>query len=537
MAHFDELIVVIDRGLRQASLSFHLLLPLWIPALVLLAIGLFGRAMAVVNFICCWYTFGQTAQFEYHADHLYSAIAFLLLFAPAFDAWSVDKLRRDLAQPGEALRTGTPTVWRVWPYTLLFVAVALPYFDSASWKIISPMWREGLGVWLPASLPLNLWLSPGGLQPFLDSHALMVTLSYAIVLLQLGFIFLMWFRPLQPVLWGLGMSVHLCLALVFPTPLHALTMMALYLVLIPDAWWEALGRAGRVDASARERFVVEADKLESLRRGVWLRACDWRGRYEIVVAEAGEHDASDFAAALRSTPYGRLLRRQGGAWARRRCERPARPPSAFWDFATRSLRVPLAIAGVSTVIQGAIIAFASPAGRAVWHRVDGGDELVHQYWWRVEAVSRRARPVLGLVPHPLLMDFQYEGYHHVVAGVFLHPDGREEWLPLVNPDGTAAFMTLGRMWQSWHFRVVGARVQDKEVVAGLGAYTTVWARKEGLDLRGRRVEIRVKKIRVPFAWEVGVLSENAEAPWQLVGELRWEGERFLPTLLAPVESF
>lgn len=40
---------------------------------------------------------------------------------------------------------------------VVFTAIGLVYFDSVLRKFSSPMWTDGLGVWMPSSLPMVVW--------------------------------------------------------------------------------------------------------------------------------------------------------------------------------------------------------------------------------------------------------------------------------------------------------------------------------------------------------------------------------------------
>ncbi len=116
------------------------------------------------------------------------------------------------------------------------------YFDSVFWKLGQQMWQSGLGLWLPASLPSNIQISANWLKPFLDQHGLMVVLSHGTIVFEALFLFLFWFDRLRPLLIIVGITLHVGVLIVFPIPLFSLTMMAVYLLLVPEHWYAALFR-------------------------------------------------------------------------------------------------------------------------------------------------------------------------------------------------------------------------------------------------------------------------------------------------------
>ncbi len=72
-------------------------------------------------------------------DTLMRLMAFLLLFSPAGDGWSVDAW-----YGGEWESVGDP-----WSMRLMQVQVSILYIKSVYWKLTGSRWREGTAAWFP----------------------------------------------------------------------------------------------------------------------------------------------------------------------------------------------------------------------------------------------------------------------------------------------------------------------------------------------------------------------------------------------------
>lgn len=216
----------------------------WAIALVAVLLGVLTPVAAAVNhhFVCAF--FRPDATFSYHADMLYVPASLLLVFVPCYRCWSVDRvllkrlLRLDVA--------GRP-VPRVYQHVLVFWVMGFMYFDSTVYKLHSPFWVHGLGFWLPASFPSFTVFSWNSL---LNCQWLVRAAGHVTLVFELVFIFVFWSRRLRPLLIGLGLALHIGIAVVFPIPLFGLLMVALYAAMLPDP---ALARLAPAVVRALER--------------------------------------------------------------------------------------------------------------------------------------------------------------------------------------------------------------------------------------------------------------------------------------------
>ncbi len=232
----------------------------WTGAIVvtlLFIVGLKTRTMATLLFVLSIFTFGQTRSWEYHNDYVIVELAFLLPFAPLSARLSVDAAwARRRGQPWKA------TVPRGWAWAFLFLGAGLTYFDSVFYKWGSPMWRGGLGMWFPASMPWATWAPAGPLNAVLNQRWLVLTLSHLTLAFETAFLFVFWTRRARLPLLCIGMGLHLGIMVAFPIPWFGLGVAALYALLIPHGWLRPI--FGPPDPARRARW----SHLPGLRGGL-----------------------------------------------------------------------------------------------------------------------------------------------------------------------------------------------------------------------------------------------------------------------------
>lgn len=212
--------------------SFNPTLPLliWMMVLTCLTLGLWTKASAIANYLFTLMFYADAGEFAYHADYVYLGLGFLFMFAPMGNSLSIDRLI-------EGKKDSKYRVSSLYYYLFAFVGIGLVYGDSCFWKFSSPMWMGGLAVWLPASLPQNTWLP---IKALLDFPTLLQFLGYLTLLLEISFLFIMWFNWARLPLWIVGVGLHLGIGIAFPIPYFALIMVAVYCVMMPWPWYEKI---------------------------------------------------------------------------------------------------------------------------------------------------------------------------------------------------------------------------------------------------------------------------------------------------------
>ena len=163
----------------------------WFVVLGFLFIGLFTRFAIILNYVFGVIVFSSANHFEYHIFYTYVSINFILMFMPLSRVFSIDALIKKIKYSNtHSIYSVDRKVLEINYLIPVFVGIALVYVDSVFLKISSPMWMNGLGMWLPSSLPMVTWNDTSVL---LNQEWLMKFLGYFVIVFEALFIFLFWF--------------------------------------------------------------------------------------------------------------------------------------------------------------------------------------------------------------------------------------------------------------------------------------------------------------------------------------------------------
>jgi uncharacterized membrane protein YphA (DoxX/SURF4 family) len=556
-----------------AEVRFEYVLWAWAAAVLCLIFGLHTRVASIVNYILTLVTFSTFQQYEYHADHIYIGLNLLLIFTPTEKCLSLDNLRRRIKD--RALPASSTPVSNVASFhldSILLVALGLVYFDSVFWKLDQRIWQNGLGLWLPMSLPHDTWLSVPVLNSMLNRRELMSFLSDLTLVFEGLFLVLMWFRAVRPALLVIGAGMHLSILFAFPIPFFGLSLFAVYLLMVPPDWYQALGRRVRrqqplcqiyFDAS-RDGWRVVLTVLEhfDIRRNLAFAPVAPADVHDLptglLVVEADKHytGMSGLCQALRAHsvlwPLGTLwtmalsvpwpgsadddrdnaYRFETQADLRRFAQRTVpskgavtddpgpKPPTRVRDV---GLVIKFAIVAICVMVQSRLIlktptltnAISSPTPPSPW----------------LTKLERYAHGYLGICSHCVFLDGHFDNYDHILAVTWLRPDGEEVWLPLARSNGQVGSYVTGRIWAKWAFRCNAPTMDRKQIESALRDFTAFWALKNNVNLANARFKILVKKYDSRSGWERNYLRRQAEKPWSLAGWAQWRNGQFSAELI------
>lgn len=213
------------------ELNPTLIFMFWIPTVFLLLIGYKTRYVAILNYIFSVIILSSAQKYEYHGFTIYTGVNFLLIFLPIAKQISIDAFLKT------KINTDDKKVFKVYYFAPVFLVIALIYLDSAFYKFASSMWLSGLGMWLPASLPMATWSS----FPWLLNNELLVKfLGYLVLIFETVFILLMWFRVFRVPLLVIGVLFHLGILYFFPIPWFALAVICVYCLMVPIRFWKKI---------------------------------------------------------------------------------------------------------------------------------------------------------------------------------------------------------------------------------------------------------------------------------------------------------
>ena len=188
MFYFKELIFDKIPFIDKAEINFGIPIAIWFVSVLMLVFGLFTRVATIVNYILSLILIGSITTFEYHVFYAYMGINFLLLFMPVSRCLSLDRLLLKLKYSNTTFQYNPPKTVSQLNYLIVpLLGLAFVYFDSVFYKLASSMWVNGLGSWMPSSLPMITHVNT---SPLLNSEYLIKSIGWLTILFEFAFIFL-----------------------------------------------------------------------------------------------------------------------------------------------------------------------------------------------------------------------------------------------------------------------------------------------------------------------------------------------------------
>jgi len=233
----------IQRNLLASEIAFTI----WICVLFMLIIGAYTRISALINYIFVLIFISHIGTYEYHMDYTYIGVSFLMIFIPVSKSYSIDRVIFKLKYKFSPIqKTSVLSYWLI-----IFIGIGLIYITSTILKIQSNAWLNGLGLWLPASIPQitiidNQWL--------LNQEFLIKFLGYFTLVFEFIFLLLFWRKSFRTIIFFIGVILHLGILIEFPIPYFALGYIAIYTLLIPVSFWNTI----------ESKLKLKATKLKSL---------------------------------------------------------------------------------------------------------------------------------------------------------------------------------------------------------------------------------------------------------------------------------
>ncbi|WP_147294268.1 hypothetical protein [Pontibacter diazotrophicus] len=465
--YFDPIPYIVE-----AELSFSLVLLGWLGVLFFLLIGFFTRTVAIINYVLVLVFFSSFTTVKYHFDAALVGLSFLLIILPIASTWSVDNFLYKLQAP----QAGEQKVRKVYYFLPVLLVLCLQYVDSFFHKAASAMWLKGLGVWLPASLPNQIYTAHFWL---LNQKELVMGLGYMVMLFEVLFIFLLPFRKIRPWLALFGVSMHLGIVFTFPIPSFGLTFAGVYMLLLPDSFWSKIsGKEGR-----------RSNSIFTMHQFSWLKP------FLVVLPENGQvkQEANGNSGTQREEVKVKLL----------------------YFFTCY-----LVLAQLIKLLHAPLVINASAYT---------GTSTLRSYTAKIflplEVINAK---LLGVTENLIYTGFQ-EGSYNILAVEYVAPNKETAWLPIIDRQGKASVYSFGRMFTKWS-RTIGAYPEDTaQVKDGLVKFTAFWAAKHNIPLQDATFRVLGKEATVQFNWEKNYLQKQIDRPWREVGRLKWHNNQ--PQLL------
>ncbi len=560
--------------LEPSHIDFGLPLIIWMIVLVMLGLGLFTRIASILNYLFIIMLLSSLEYYEYHMDYAYSGVSFLMILFPMAKSFSLDNLwlkykysnTKQFFIPKEKVSV-------LYYFILIFVGVGIVYLDSIVAKINSDSWMNGLGLWLPASLP---HVTINSFQGLLNQKYLILFLGYLTFAFELIFPFLFWAKKLRIPFAILGVGLHIGIFLVFPIPHFGLGVACIYLLLIPTNYWDKLFSwiqfkkpkliffyddecpiCVRTKITLKHFDFLNAVTFKSVQQFGFTHEAFSEIPKETLLYDIHSIDSkntirkgvSSYKRAFLYIPIllplgillhipgishipERIYRYVASKRELKRCTEDTcgyTPPVFPTDIddikLLKNLEVKnLRIFGIKVLLLLVLFfqynaRFGFPITQKMIRNLteenfkSAGESII-----KTQGNLRTfSTYFFGITPHGVFIDGHFRNFNEFYS---LKHNGK--LLPFTNEFGQPTSFLRGGSWVNFTFRVNRVGIKDRKALEkGLVRYSSFWMHKEDID--NAEFEIVRKKIRVTFTWEKDVLQNNLSSPWEKVGKLTWDG--------------
>lgn len=569
---------------------------IWAIVAVCLAAGYRCQLSAVANYIF-WIVFANFTpmqrDFDGGFDQFMAGTGFFLLFLPLDRAFAIDRLRDKFQYAYRQINSLKPATVSLLAYNVpVAICLGFLYFDSAVHKVFADHWRNGLGAWLPSSMPY--YISALDMSGILNNEALVKGIGYLILIFQFTFIFLFYYRPLKLFYLLVGVGLHLGITLTFNIYPFGLGMLIFYLLLVPFSWWEACGKLLRCQSPALT--VLYDEDCPLCNRTVILlnhfdifRAIEFKG----LQSHAGEYPAlqgidekqlltdlyavdgqgnlfQGLDAYIRilqkmryAAPLGAILRFPGiyryaamkyrniaDNRLRHPCDSacvaavPAKQvPQLLYDrmIDTYAIEQPqrFAVRFTKILMLFLLLQLNSTLHYGILYRLHvnaAENPITAPFATLSNSILMLTTTFVGITPHALYMHDHFAGYNHILGITYIDATGTERWLPFINEQGRIVAPNWGRVHSMWANVSVTPHIDNQRLTKAIKKITAFWGVKVGLDLNEARFRIKLKKVQAPSQWQPNLRSDNLAQPWTDIGSAEWRKHLFTLQLPDEIEA-
>ncbi|MEN8260088.1 MAG: DCC1-like thiol-disulfide oxidoreductase family protein [Pseudomonadota bacterium] len=552
----------------------------WALVAASLTVGYRTRTAALVNYIF-WVVFmsftPMARDFDGGFDPFMAGSGLVLIFLPIERALSIDNLRLKLRFSRITERFVPPSSVPVLAYYMpLVICLGLLYFDSAVHKLFAEHWRNGLGAWLPSSMPY--YISAIDMSWLLNIKPLQMLIGYTIIVFQFAFIFLCYFKWCRVPLLLTGVGLHAGITLSFNIYPFGLGMLVHYFLMAPFGWWRAAASVMRFkkplltvfydqQCPLCNRTVITVEHFDVLKsvefKGLQQHAGDYVELQGVSESEllkdlfaldqrghlySGLDTYIQMLFKMRYTaPIAVVMRVPGIYQGCRRFYRKiadnrerlvcdirsiesaaASQRDAFdlsfvalfgSDTGTRARR----LAKIMVIIL--LLQLNSTIHYGVIYRlnIDPKETVVGATLGSLSnSLLMFTHTFLGITPHALYLHDHFEGYDHILAITYKDRNGEEKWLPFVNEEGRIVAPNWGRVHSMWANIAVTPNIVRKRLDKFIMKVTAFWGAKVGLNLNHAQFTLKLKEIQAPVFWVENLRSKNLAGVWRDIGIVTWE---------------
>ncbi len=562
----------------------HFFLCVWAVIAAFITLGYRYQTSIIANYVF-WLVFvnftPMQRDFDGGFDLFMTGANFFLIFLPADKAFSLDNLRRKLATPFVHYSHYPKPKVSILSYLLpVIVCLGFLYFDSVIHKLFAPHWRNGLGGWLPATMPY--YVSALDMTWILNQEILQKIIGYTILLFQLTFIFLFYFQKLRLIYILIGMSLHLSIIFTLNIYPFGFGMLIFYTLLLPASYYQTLARWLTADEPALTVFYDQQCPLcnrtvLTLNHFDIFHRIDFKGiqtfaeyypavagiSQQILLTDLYSLDKQDriyvgaatyaqiFINMRYTAPLGylmitpgifklvaRLYRKIADSRLRLSCDvscqtvYPSVKPTFYDKFITDASAVELKkhnriLSKIVMVL--CLLQLNSTIHYGVLYRLKINFQqtpITAALAATSNALIMFSNTFLGITPHALYLHDHFQGYTHILAITYQDAHGKEQWLPFVNQEGRLLAPNWGRVQSMWANIAVTPNIDNRRLNKFIMKVTAFWGIKSNLELDKTVFYIKMKKIQSANEWQYDLRNRNLSGAWMTVGTARWSDKVF-----------
>lgn len=570
-------------------------LGLWAVVACCVCIG-YRCQLAIISNYIFWIVFINFTPMQRDFDGGFDAFMvganFLMIFMPIDKSLAIDTLRKKLQTPFKHYSHFSKQDVSILAYTIpVTICLGFLYFDSALHKLFAEHWRNGLGVWLPASMPY--YISPINMSALLNNEFLQKTMGYMVFVFQFSFIFGVHNARLRPLFFILGISLHIGIIVTLNIYPFGVGMLIFYCLVMPFAWYRKLAvwvvaKSPTLIVFYDEQCPLCCRTILTLNHFDIFKTIDFKGvqthatQYPVLHTIQSSTLLKDLyaldknnnlytgvnsylqilikmrypalVAYLFKLPIiyqisDRIYRKIADRRVRVSCASsvgrcistsPNSTHLSLYDslFTPQSdKQATYAIHKISkTLLFILLLQLNSSIHYGLFYRLgllNHASAITHSVIAISNSIILGSGSFLGITPHALYLHDHFDGYNHLIAITYQDTQGNETWLPLVSPEGRMESPNWGRVHSMWANVAVTANIEQRRLSKFIMKTSAFWGTKLGLNLQTTLFSIKSKKISMPSYWVKDLLGANLSGVWQNIGEAKWHKKSFIVEYTSP----
>ena len=524
-------------GVTKNVFPFNTFLSIWAISATLMVFGLASRYASVINYLCviiAYQLYNRAGIISYYDDLLLMG-SFLAIFLPVSKAYSLDSLTR---------RVVTGSHQPVYTSNLVYISAVIlslgvMYFGSGLTKLVSPVWQNGLGLWIPLSIPLFTWNTLA--THVADWEWTVKGVNYLIVLWETLFLLLLCNKHTRRVAIVLGILFHAGIGIFFYFPKTAIGSLFFYALFIPDSFWTTV--SSKLRSSKKINVYLPPQQITSIRAWAFLSGIDFRNKFSLTsTPEADTVILADSKAFIRLLgsyslykPIAYFL--QTGAYRGiLHFIQQALPAQLSHDnrefispvFKRRLLiQFTLLILVLQLTVSGVYVAKHLLKPQSSTTLTTGNEE---QPVTKLASPSWMVRSLWGINSRGVFLDKAIAKHKRTYAIICEDSLGCKKWLPFVHETGLICTdLNLSGNWTKplMHFLSTPRGLSSN----GLEKVIIYWGTKQAEPIKKFRYTLLTREYPNPTHFEKGYWLKLQHLQWDTVGTAGWEKDtfRFVPT--------